>query len=350
MERSRARRLTHLGLLGALATACDAFDFGRVTGTTAPSVAPSTPPAEPARRGASASPDPAPVDPLVLAIFGRITLGARVGARLEASSTGDPLSGIRPALSGTHLELAGLDGQPTGQAPKGSEARALALRGGGISALVSREAPPERSALEAAGVQVVLPSGVERAGARELAAPGWRIVVLPSVDATSPEEVEQAVGRARQPGAVVLLLHAGALEGPGEVVARRALGAGADAALGVGGRIPLGVSWVDGRPAVHGLGALLADEDPREPWTARGLFARLRLFRDGRRDLHLCPYRLAEGSPRLLAGPSRPTEEGIFSRTLLRLSAPHGGVVLSEPDLHSCFRATPPSAGRRDGG
>jgi len=299
------------------------------------------------------------VDPLVIAVGGRIVLAGKAGAELEAHPESDPLAGIRAALSGAHLRVASLEGPLGGKSPAGGEARARALSRGTLDVLSSANAA-SKEALSSAGIRVATPPESGPSDPQELSVQGWTVTLLATLpDGTTggagPTGLEGRIERARKAGAVVLVVDTATPSDPSgrplsTSLATRALSAGADAVLGASSRVPQGVSWVSGRPALHGLGSLLADDDPKDPWTARGVFARLRFFRDGRRDVSLCPYRLASGLPRLLAGPSRPTEEGIFSRTLARLSDAHGGLTLSEPDLHSCLKLSPPGAGRPDAG
>jgi hypothetical protein len=299
---------------------------------------------------------PAPADPLVLSIGGRVALTRAVGARLEAEKDLDALRGIRGALAGAHLRIANLEGPLGGVTPEKGVLRARALAGAGLDVLVTGAANAQsRGPLESAGIKLATVAPDDTALPLRLSVQGWWVSLVVSA-ADRPDErpgaLERAVERARAEGTIVLVLHDASLDDEaGDVpLSRRALAAGADGVLGLGAKMPLGVSWIGGRPAIHGLGGLVAEDDPKEPWTARGVFARLRYFRGGRREVDLCPYRLASGLPTLLAGPGRPTEEGIFSRTLLRRSEVHGGTNLSEPDLHSCLRVTPRNGVRRDGG
>jgi poly-gamma-glutamate capsule biosynthesis protein CapA/YwtB (metallophosphatase superfamily) len=373
-----------LALAVAALPACDAFDFGRVLGKPSPSAA--------ASAAASASPPPSAEpkvekpDQLVVVAGGDVSLGGNAKSWLAADKDYDLLAGLRPVLEGTHLRLASLVSpisdkpQSAGKlaAPIGPPKAADSLARAGMT-LVSVAGPelwtsgagPFTDTLANLARAHVATAGASEAGgagivATELDVQGWKIAAFavatwPEKDATlaegrkhaalaDPEALARAIRDARPKHDLVLVSHHGGPE-YGEApsadqiaLARAALDAGADAVFDHHAHVPYGVGFVAGKPVFYGLGNLVAEEDPKNPWTGRSFVAKVTFPAHGQPTVDVCPFFIVDSEPKLLAGTGRPLEEGIFRRALLRLSEPVGGIELGEPDLHSCMRLSPKGA------
>ena len=146
------------------------------------------------------------------------------------------------------------------------------------------------------------------------------------VASADPTKLAKAIHEARAHHDLVLVSHHGGPltgESPGDdqlAVARAAIEAGADAVFEHRARVPFGVGWISGHPVFYGLGNLVADEDPKDPWTGRSFLARIRFSPGSGQEVDACPYLIVDSEPKLLSGPGRPTQEGIFRRALGRLS------------------------------
>jgi poly-gamma-glutamate capsule biosynthesis protein CapA/YwtB (metallophosphatase superfamily) len=377
----RTQCLTALALFLA---ACDSFDFGRVTGRTnpPPSAVPSA--AVPREPGSASAESPELAEgELVLVLGGDVALGGNVKAWLSADKKYDPLAGLRPILEGTDLAIASLVSPITEQAmgtargaspvgpPLGADALARSglrimdvgserLWSSGKRAFIDTLSNLSRTGVLAAGASGDARSAWEPA---RLVVRGKTITVIataiwppkdPSlgearerVALSDPARLLESIRAATKNDAFVIVSQGGAAEyvespPPEEIaLARSAIEAGAGAVLVHGAHVPLGVTWVDGHPIFYGLGNLVADGDPKNPWTGRGFVAKVSLTKRGVGPVDLCPFLIGDGEPKLLMGSSRTTEEGIFKRAIERLSAPLGGVSVGEPDLHSCLRITP---------
>jgi len=306
------------------------------------------------------------------------------GARswLGADQHYDPLAGVKPVLEGSTLRVASLASALSakskagkGGAMLGPESGAAALSRAGLDGVAVAN-----GRLFAAGtpffdetLAVLSRSHVTALGTtddpntlrpQEFQRDGWSVALFATgvwPDAGAPQDGKNrialgdparlgaAVRAARATHDVVLVSHHAGKETedpPAEelALARAALEAGADAYFAHGARVPRGVGWVNDRPALYGLGSLVTDEDPKNPWTGRGLIARLAFSSDGQRTVDVCPYLIVDGEPKLLSGSGRSVQEGIFRRALERLSAGFGAVDIGEPDVHSCMRLGPPHA------
>ena len=128
--------------------------------------------------------------------------------------------------------------------------------------------------------------------------------------------------------------------------------AGADAVFSHHSHIPIGFGWYEKRPIFYGLGSLARHDDSKHSWANRGFFARLTFYAAGARDAEIFPYLLQEEEPSALSGENRRQQEGIFRRTMKRLSFDLGGTTISEPALYSCMRLWPrnrPDSGTEPG-
>lgn len=370
-------------LLGA----CDSFDFGRLTGAakTNPAATPSAGTAAPLGSESSRAPERTDGE-LVLILGGDVALGGNVKAWLSADKKYDPLAGLRPILDGTDLAVASLVSPITEQAtssahgatPVAPPAAADALARAGVRVVDigserlwssgKRAFTDTLSQLTRAGV-LAAGAGADARSAWEPARQTVRGMAISVITTTTWPAKDPALGEAqrnlaladtarlvdviraaKRTGAVVIVTEGGAAEyvevpAPDRVtLARSAIDAGADAVLVHGAHVPLGVAWQAGRPIFYGLGNLIADDDPKNPWISRGFVAKLRVTQSGIGPVDLCPLLISDGEPKLLGGSSRPTEEGIFKRAIERLSTPLGAVTVGEPDLHSCLRVTPATA------
>jgi poly-gamma-glutamate capsule biosynthesis protein CapA/YwtB (metallophosphatase superfamily) len=125
---------------------------------------------------------------------------------------------------------------------------------------------------------------------------------------SDPTRLLESIRTAKKNDAVVIVSQGGAAEyvespPPEEIAfARSAIEAGADAVLVHGAHVPLGVAWVAGHPIFYGLGNLVADDDPKNPWTGRGFVAKVGLTKRGVGPVDLCPFLI--GNPNSL--PARP--------------------------------------------
>ena len=367
-----------LGL--GLTTGCDAFDFGRLNRASGAAASAS------GSAGLAPSSQPPPVasraDRLVVVAGGDVALGGAVRSWIGADPKYDPLAGVRAVIEDDAFEIVSLVAPLTARAAPvgkggfapGPPAGAAALARARVS-LVAVTDPhlwaSGRLAFEDT-IHELAGAGVAHAGASvgpgevsaltERQVLGWSVAVLTVGEwpaGSSPEgkghvalaEKASLVERIRAVRArhdLVLVSHGGGTDqgdapAPATVdLARAAMEAGADAFVGHRGATPLGVGWVSGRPIFYGLGNLVMDEDPKVPWTGRGLLARIVFGKRGEREVSVCPVILGDGEPKLLTGSNRPTQEGIFARAISRLSEPLGGVDVSDPDAHSCMRLTPP--------
>jgi hypothetical protein len=377
-----------LAAAALLLSACDSFDFGRVTG--APKAAPATQPSATtaADPGSGSSGVAARTDgEFVLVLGGDVALGGNVKAWLSADKKYDALAGLRPILDGTELAVASLVSPITeqpmssahGATPVAPPSAADALGRAGLRVLDvgserlwtsgKRAFTDTLSQLARAGV-LAAGAGTEARSAWEPARQtvhGTPVAVITtatwppkdpalgeargSVALEDGARLTETIRAAKKAGALVIVTAGGApefVETPAPsllALARSAVDAGADAVLVHGAHVPLGVAWQAGHPVFYGLGNLIADDDPKNPWTARGFVAKLHVTKSGVGPVDLCPFLISDGEPKLLGGSSRPTEEGIFRRAIERLSTPLGAVTVGEPDLHSCLRVTPPAAG-----
>lgn len=362
---------------------CDAFDFGRVLGAPSPSTKAAAAPS------GSAGPAPkARASRFVVIAGGDVALGGNVASFLHADKDYDPLSGLRPILEGTNLRVASLVSPLSdraapaakGAAPTGRAHAADALARAGVDAL--SVANPElwsygeepfadtlsslaHAKIAALGGWAARTDPGKELSPAELSVDGWSIALFavatwpekgPSqegrahVGLADPEKLAKAIREARPHHDLVLVSHhAGRAlsDSPGAdqlAVARAAIEAGADAVFDQGAHVPAGVAWISGRPAFYGLGNLVADEDPKNPWTGRSYLARIAFGAAGsEREVDACPYMIVDGEPKLLAGVGRPVQEAVFHRAIAGLSEPFGGTRLGEPDLHSCMRLRPTS-------
>ncbi len=385
----RPSQLRRSGLVLSIAllwlVGCDSFDFHRVLGAPSASAggsanaAPKAPPA----RATSAAAARERADRVVVVAAGDIALGGNVRSFIDADKSYDPLAGLRPVLDDADLRVANLISPisdkpaaagrlvtpvgPPGAAAALARARLGFLSVGNDELWSSGEGPFDDTLanLSRAGIAV---AGANRDVAKtdapaELHVRGWSIAVFavtdwPDKDAASkegrhrvadasPDRLAVAVKAARSSNDLVLVSYHGGTasgESPSDAqiaVAHAAIAAGADAVFEHGARAPLGVGWVSGRPVFYGLGNLVAEEDPKDPWTARSFFARVAFSQSGA-EVDACPYLIVDGEPKLLAGTTRPEEEGIFERAIARLSNGIGGTDVGEPDLHSCMRLGPP--------
>lgn len=365
-----------------LLPACDSFDFGRVLGK--PSAKPTAPSASASGSAATAGPSAVKADRFVVVAGGDVSLGGNVKSWLGADKTYDLLAGLRPVLEGTHLRVMSLTSPISSKpaapgkhvAPVGPPMAADSLARAGIQ--VVSVAGPElwtsgagpfadtltelaRVSVAAAGASAAPSSGIVPA---ELTVQGWSVAVFavatwPEKDpalaegrrhaaVAEPEALARAVRAARPKHDLVLVSHHGGPEygetpSPDQIaLARAAVEAGADAVFDHHGHVPYGVSFVSGKPVFYGLGNLVAEEDPQNPWTGRSFVAKVTFQPGGQPSVDVCPFFIVDSEPKLLAGAGRPLEEGIFRRALLRLSEPvGGGIELGEPDLHSCMRLSP---------
>jgi poly-gamma-glutamate synthesis protein (capsule biosynthesis protein) len=320
----------------------------------------------------------------VVVAGGDIAFGGNVTAYISADKSYDPLAGLRLVLDGTNLRIASLVAPITDHpgakaiwpAVPARAADALARAGIGALAVGSPELFASGASAFADTLTNLARVKIAAVGAAtepvkalvpaELSVDGWSIALFsvatwPEKDAAvkdgkdrvalpNPEIVAQAVRDARAHHDLVLVSHHGGQDlsdtpGAAQIaLARAALEAGADAVFDHRSRIPSGVAWIQGRPAFYGLGNLLAEEDPKFPWTGRSYVVRLAVDASGQREVSVCPYLIVEGEPKLLSGTGRATQEGVFKRTIARLSDDYGGTVIGDPDENSCLRLAPTHA------
>jgi len=377
----------------ALLVGCDSFDFGRVLGKPAAPVVRGAPSA-----GAEASGSPGALsadarggkppgapraERFVVVAGGDIALGGNVAAWLGADKRYDPLAGLRPALEDASLQFASLVSPISakaalpgkGVAPIGPPGAADALArahlnlvaiGGdqvlssGLGPFTDTLANLTRAGVVAAGARTEATAKLKPV---ELQLNGWSVAFFAvatwpekssaregreRIHPADPAGLAAAVREARPHHDLVLVSHHGgpdAGDTPTQSqldVARAAIDAGADAVFDHRARVPLGVGWLSGRPVFYGLGNLVGEEDPKEPGTGRGFVARVTFLGGDRRTVEVCPYLIVDSEPKLFSGANRAQHDGIFGRSIKRLSEPLGGTEISDPDRHSCVVIMPP--------
>jgi poly-gamma-glutamate synthesis protein (capsule biosynthesis protein) len=370
-----SRALPLLGLLSACA-ACDSFDFTRVFGSA---VAPHASSSASAAPTASAPPPKEKADSIVVFVGGDVWFGGNASSYLAADKNYDPLAGLRPVLEDTDLRIASLASPITVKAaapgpnvaPVGARRAADALARAGVNAVAvanpflftSGQAPFDDTLANLLRVSVT-PAGAGSAPMlTELEIKGFRVALfavatftdkdpggraaVSHVAPADPSALSAAIRGTRANHDLVLVSHHAGRDlsdspTPEQIsLARAAIAAGADAVFNHGSRVPSGVGWISGKPVFYGLGNLIAEEDRRNPWTARGLAARIAFSNSHGATVDACPLLIQDGEPKLLAGAGRAGQEGVFRRTLSRSSEEVGGTEIGEPDLHSCMRLAP---------
>lgn len=324
-------------------------------------------------------------------VGGDVALAA-LAPRLAADPAFDPLGNLDRIVSDVDLRLVSVVSPISGKpgikwahgvpvaAPATADALARAridlallatptLGSSGKGPLLDTFAELERAGVGVAGAAAD-PAAVGRPA--RLRALGWSVGIVAVTDwpapaeafpegkahvaLADPESVAASVRELRRERDLVLVSHHG---GPAlaeeptaaqRALARAAVEAGADAVFRHGARVPQGIELISGRPVFHGLGTLVGGPDPRNPWAELGFLARVRFAPGVPPRVEACPYHIARGAPELLSGARRPTDEGVFRRTITRLSAPLGPLRVSEPDAHSCFAIGAPTPASADAG
>ena len=161
------------------------------------------------------------------------------------------------------------------------------------------------------------------------------------------DRLRKALSRARRDNDLVLVSYHGGSEYVDvpmqwtRVFVRAVMDAGADAVIGHHPHVPLGVGWFGERPAFYSLGNLVFSMHRDHVWTGTSFFAKLRFFRDGRREVEACPYHILGHTPMPFEGKTKEARERVFRRHLERLSAATGGTTVGPPGRFSCMRLSP---------
>jgi poly-gamma-glutamate synthesis protein (capsule biosynthesis protein) len=320
----------------------------------------------------------------VVVAGGDVALGGNVTAWLGADKSYDPLAGLRPAVEEASLQFASLvspiSAKPAlpgkGVAPIGppGAADALARAHLNLVAIASDQMLSSGLGPFTDTLANLTRAGVMTAGARtdataklkpvELRLKGWSVAFFAvatwpekaaaregreRIHLADPSGLAAAVREARPHYDLVLVSHHGGPDSgdtPTQLqldLARAAVDAGADAVFDHRAHVPLGIGWISGRPVFYGLGNLVGEEDPKDPWTGRSFVARVTFLGGDRRTVEVCPYLIVDSEPKLFSGANRAQHDGIFRRSIKRLAEPLGGTETSDPDRHSCLVLKPPT-------
>lgn len=314
---------------------------------------------------------------LSILVFGDVVLSGHAGQRMQSDPTFDPLDALAPLIRSADVRIAHwVSPVPAGASRQNeSDTRGVALdpfKRAGLgwvaaanSQMLSAGTPGLARTLVALGESGIKVAGLRPAEGAEawsrMATRGWNIALISAWDESAdsideqptpahpfvvvePEALQASVRAARATADAVIVTLSGTRDSEGPATEERALarlliGAGADAVFSRAGSSVSGVEWISGRPVFYGLGALVHDEVAGSPWSARGVVARLTLqgSNHGPAEVALCPFLVAEGTPRLLAGSSRTLHEGVFRRAITRASTPLGGLHAGDPGLFSCL-------------
>lgn len=165
------------------------------------------------------------------------------------------------------------------------------------------------------------------------------------------ERLSKAIARARSANDLVLVSYHGGAEyqdAPSQLTrafSKAVIEAGADAVIGHHPHVIQGVGWVNARPIFYSLGNLVFGRRPEHPWTRYGMLASLRVDPAGARRFSICPYRIDEFEPALLAPAANDPERVKFLSHLKLSSTAVGGVQFGETDALGCVEiAQTPSA------
>jgi poly-gamma-glutamate synthesis protein (capsule biosynthesis protein) len=365
-----------LALLLTLA-GCDSFDFGRLFGGEVPPVPSASAPAVPP----SAPPAPVRAAELTVVVGGDVDLSHLKGASAADAAAQDYFAEVRVLLEGG-LRLVNLVSPLTDarvwrrgglSAPK---AAGELLAQVGIDAISVANGhlwdTKKQGLLDTLGTfgELGLPvagAGRDRAETyrpAQVLAEGWSVAIF-SVTATWPygalehheardhvadfdaDALAKAVEHAKADNDLVLVeVHGGTPLSdrvtPDEAARLAAVAeAGADVVIGNGAGMPKRMAWVGDRPVFFDLGNLVGAGDASQPWTHRGVVARLTFREAERPKIEACPYLIEAGWPARLAGSKRATQERIFRHALERLSAGEGGSRIGKPERYGCMTVEP---------
>ncbi len=339
---------------------------------------------------------PRRADSIVLLAGGDVNLGRGAGQQILKDPSYDPLSEVAPLMSTADLRFVNLESQLSDQhgetqspyehlkftGPPGG-AEVLAHAGIDVVSIANnhcwdygRKALFETmDNLDRAGVRY---AGASRVPGHQyqpliLHVKGWKIALFavtqiwnqPPFDKHPGrfyvawarfDRLEKALARARRESDLVLVSYHGGGEYVGVPMqwtrrfVRAVMDAGADAVIGHHPHVPLGVGWFAGRPAFYSLGNLVFAMHSDYPWTGTSFFAKIRFFKDGRREVEACPYHILGHTPMFFEGKTKAARERVFRRHLERLSAATGGTTVGPPGRFSCMPLSPRPKGTGPGG
>lgn len=332
---------------------------------------------------------------MVVVAGGDVSFAREVGQRLIQERDYDPLSELAPVWGAADVRFVNLESQLSFQngetqsprhrliftgPPEGADALARA-RVTLVSTANNHAWDYGRAALletlsnlERVGVAAVGTGGdaAEAARAVSLDVKGTRIAWLAVTHVWNQGPIElhegrehvawaklrtllPVIARARQDhGVVVLSYHGGAeyQDAPAAQTKRfleAAIDAGVDVVIGHHPHVIQGVGFHRGRPILYSLGNLLFGVRPEHPWTRYGMLAKVTLAPGAPPALAVCPYAIADFTPKPLLGASDEPKRSRFLAHLKSASAAVGGVSFGEVDAAGCVEVSPPLSPPRGG-